>query len=297
LCQNETWIDNFPVSASNCVFATEPPASFTGMAWLATVSNLMKILLTNDDGIHAPGIRALYHALAQNAEVFMIAPERPRSAAGHAITLHKPLRITEMEVAGGIHGYACSGTPSDCVTLGLDAVMNGDCDLVISGINAGANLGWDLTYSGTVAAAIEGAILGMPSIAISVTLEGGAETFDFGPAAAFGAVLAHQLVHNPLPIHTLLNVNVPAVAGHELSGVEVTHQGRREYVDRIEKRDDPTGKPYYWLGGSLREDEPDPGSDVHAVLASRISVTPVHLDMTAYRLLEQVSGWELELPK
>ena len=256
----------------------------------------MRILLTNDDGIYAPGIRALYTALSPIAEVWMIAPERPRSAAGHAITLHKPLRIVPTTVAEGIEGYACSGTPSDCVTLGLEAIMEGACDMVISGINAGANLGWDVTYSGTVAAAIEGAILGMPSIAISVTLEGGAETFDFSPAAQFCASLAQQLFSSPLPIHTLLNVNVPAVSGDALMGVEVTHQGRREYVDRIEKREDPTGKPYYWLGGSLREDEPDPGSDVHAVIESRISVTPIHLDMTAYRLLEQVSEWDLTLP-
>jgi 5'-nucleotidase len=255
----------------------------------------MRILLTNDDGIHAPGIKAMYRALSGVAEVWMVAPERPRSAAGHAITLHKPLRIVPTSVADDIQGFACSGTPSDCVSLGVEVVMGGSCDMVISGINAGANLGWDVTYSGTVAAAIEGAILGMPSIAISVTLEGGAEAFDFSPAARFGARLALQLAASPLPANTLLNVNVPALPGTELKGVEVTHQGRREYIDRIDTREDPTGKPYYWLGGSLREDEPDPGSDVHAVIESRISVTPIHLDMTAYRLLEQVSEWELDL--
>ena len=251
----------------------------------------MRILLTNDDGIHAPGIYALYKTLVEIGDVFLIAPERPRSAAGHAITLHKPLRLTRVNLPGGVSGYGCSGTPSDCVTLGFDAILEGSCDLVVSGINAGANLGWDLTYSGTVAAAIEGAILRVPSMAISVTLESGAETFDFGPAAQFAAQLAVKMVANPLPVNTLLNVNVPAVSAAEIKGVEATHQGKREYIDRIDKREDPTGRPYYWLGGSLREDVPDPGSDVHAVLANRISVTPVHLDMTAYSLLDRVHEW------
>ncbi len=253
----------------------------------------MRILLTNDDGIHAPGIHALYRTLCSLGEVYLVAPERPRSAAGHAITLHKPLRLTAQTVADGIPGHGCSGTPSDCVSLGLEVILEGRCDLVVSGINAGANLGWDLTYSGTVAAAIEGAILKIPSMAISVTLEGGADIFDFAPAAEFAAELAVRMHQNPLPENTLLNVNVPAISRSELQGVEVTHQGKREYFDRIDARTDPTGRPYYWLGGSLREETPDPGSDVHAVLSNRISVTPVHLDMTAYSLIERVAGWEL----
>ena len=171
--------------------------------------------------------------------------------------------------------------------------MHGKCDLVVSGINAGPNLGWDLTYSGTVAAAMEGAILHLPSIAVSVTLEGGADTFDFDPAASFAAKLAEELMIRKLPANTLLNVNVPAVKGSEITGVEVTHQGKREYVDRIDSRVDPTGKAYYWLGGSIQEDEPDPGSDVHAILANRISVTPVHLDLTAYSLIEGLKSWNI----
>jgi 5'-nucleotidase len=253
----------------------------------------MRILLTNDDGIHAPGILAVWRTLSEIGEVWLVAPERPRSAAGHAITLHKPLRLTETNLGGDIRAFACSGTPSDCVSLALDVLLEGRCDLVVSGINAGPNLGWDLTYSGTVAAAMEGAILSLPSMAISVTLESGAETFDFGPAARIAAFLSKKMLGDKLPPHTLLNVNVPAVSEAELKGIEITHQGKREYVDRIDTRKDPTGKPYYWLGGSIQEDTPDPGSDVHAILSNRISVTPVHLDMTAYALLGRLKEWEL----
>jgi 5'-nucleotidase len=254
----------------------------------------MRILLTNDDGIFAPGILAAKAALDEVGEVIVIAPERQRSAAGHAITLHKPLRLVPTVLPDGSTGYAGSGTPTDCVTLGYEIVMDSRCDLVVSGINAGANLGWDLTYSGTVSAAIEGAVLGLPAFAISlVTENGGPVPPDFGPAARFCARLARRLVEAPLPPATLLNVNVPHCAEAEQRGVAVTHQGRREYIDRIVSREDPSGRPYYWLSGSLREEVPDPGSDVHAVLENRISVTPVHLDMTAYSLMEAVRSWQL----
>jgi 5'-nucleotidase len=254
----------------------------------------MRILLTNDDGILAPGLLAAKAELDKLGEVFVIAPERQRSAAGHAITLHKPLRIVPVAMPDGSTGYASSGTPTDCVTLGYEVVMENRCDLVVSGINAGANLGWDLTYSGTVSAAIEGAVLGLQSFAISLVLEnGGPDPMDFGPAARMAARLARQLAVSPLPPATLLNVNVPHRPESEQRGVAVTHQGRREYVDRIVSREDPSGRPYYWLAGSLREDVPDPGSDVHAVLENRVSVTPVQLDMTAYSLMDGVRGWAL----
>lgn len=254
----------------------------------------MRILLTNDDGIQAPGILAVKAALETIGEVFVVAPERQRSAAGHSITLHKPLRLTPVTLPDGSAGYASNGTPTDCVTLGYDIVLGGKCDLVVSGINAGANLGWDLTYSGTVSAAIEGAVLGVPAFAISVVLEsGGPNPIDFGPAARFACRVARQMRTQPLPPNTLLNINVPHCPAPELRGVTVTHQGRREYVDRIIAKEDPSGRPYYWLAGSVREDRPDPGSDVHAVLENHISVTPVQLDMTAYNLLDTLRGWSL----
>lgn len=254
----------------------------------------MRILVTNDDGVHADGLFALQQALQAVGDVTIVAPERQQSATGHAITLHKPLRILPMKLSDGSAGFATSGTPTDCVTLGYEIVMGGKCDLVVSGINAGANLGWDLTYSGTVAAALEGAVLGLPAIAISLVFERmeGMEP-DYGAAAEFVAKLARQVQADPLPPNMLLNVNVPLIPSGQLQEVVITHQGRREYVDRILVRDDPAGRPYYWQGGSIREDVPDPGSDVHAVLHNQISVTPVQLDMTAYPLIERLRGWQL----
>lgn len=251
----------------------------------------MRILLTNDDGINAPGIQSLKAALDPLGEVRVVAPERPRSASGHAITLHKPLRIEEVALPDGSQGWATNGTPSDCVTLGFDVVMEGKADLVFSGINNGPNLGWDLTYSGTVSAAMEGAILGVPSVAISVARF--RPPIDYGPAAAFARRLAEAIAAHGLEPYTLLNVNVPAVPQEEIRGVVITHQGRTQYVDRIDKRVDPWGRPYYWLCGNLHEEEPDPGSDVHTVLENRISVTPVHLDLTAMHLLERMRAWRL----
>lgn len=254
----------------------------------------MRILLTNDDGIHAPGILAAKLALDALGEVFLIAPDRQRSAAGHAITLHKPLRITPTFLANGMQAYGTSGTPTDCVTLGYEIVMGGRCDLVVSGINAGANLGWDLTYSGTVAAALEGAVLGLPALAVSLVTERHTQADpDFSYAAQITANLARQMQTDPLPRNMLLNVNVPAIPESELHGTVITHQGRREYVDRIITRDDPAGRPYYWQAGSIREVVLDPGSDVHAILNKQISITPVQLDMTAYSLLERLRDWNL----
>jgi 5'-nucleotidase len=252
----------------------------------------MRILLTNDDGIQAPGIIALKKTLDKLGQVFVVAPERPRSASGHAITLHKPLRLSEQTLPDGSIGWACSGTPTDCVTLGWDVVLDSQVDLVVSGINAGPNLGWDVTYSGTVAAAIEGAILGAPAIAVSVA--GEKEPFNFTPAAEFTLRLAEKVAEHGMEQWTLLNVNVPAIPESEIGGVTVTHQGRRQYVDRIDRRVDPWGKDYFWLRGSLKEEVPDVESDVHAVLDKRISVTPIHLDLTAGHLIPCVKAWNLE---
>ena len=252
----------------------------------------MRILLTNDDGINGPGLHALKKELDSLGEVFVIAPERPRSASGHAITLHKPLRIDKVDLPDGTRGWSTNGTPTDCVTLGLEVVMEGKADIVFSGINTGPNLGWDLTYSGTVSAAMEGAILGKPAIAVSVAGERG--PWDFQPAAEFSRRLAVTVLEHGLEKWTLLNVNVPAVPGDQIAGVSITHQGRRQYVDRIDARKDPWGRPYYWLCGNIGEEEVDPGSDVHAILENRISVTPVHLDLTATHLLERVKGWGID---
>ncbi len=251
----------------------------------------MRILLTNDDGVHAPGLLALKRALEAVADVIVVAPDRPRSASGHSITLHKPLRITQVDLIGGGTGWASNGTPSDCVTLGFDVVMEGRADLVFSGINAGPNLGWDLTYSGTVSAAMEGAILGVPAVAISIA--GDQPPFEYDTAAAFAVKLTRAILEHGLEPWTLLNVNVPAIPKERIAGVAITHQGRTQYVDRIDRRTDPWGRPYYWLCGNLKEDDPDPGSDVHAVLNGYISVTPVHLDLTAHHLIDGLQRWAL----
>lgn len=253
----------------------------------------IRILLTNDDGIHAPGILAAYRTLSHIGEVYMIAPERPRSAAGHAITLHKPLRLNETRIADDISGWACSGTPTDCVTLGYDIVMQSQCDLVVSGINAGANLGWDITYSGTVSAAMEGAVLGMPAVAISVASVHGSGAIDYTAAAEFVAHAAQKLLSDPLPIHDLLNINVPNVAASEIKGVRVTKTGKREYVDRIIVREDPAGRPYYWQAGQIK-DTTEQDTDVHAILEGYISVSPLQLDMTAYKELTRIEKWGLQ---
>lgn len=251
----------------------------------------MRILISNDDGVNAPGILALKKGLESLGEVYVIAPERPRSASGHSITLHKPLRIEETVLMDGSKAWSSNGTPSDCVTLGFDVLMEGRVDLVVSGINAGPNLGWDLTYSGTVAAAIEGCILGSPAMAISVA--GDSEPYDFTLSASFARLLARKIHGNRLAPGIVLNVNVPEVEKRRIKGVAITHQGRREYTDRVEKRIDPWGRPYYWVHGNILDDVSDLESDVHKVMENWISITPIHLDFTANHHMEILKGWDL----
>lgn len=265
----------------------------------------MRILLTNDDGVHAEGLLALKQAVEGMGEVVIVAPDRPRSACGHSITLHKPLRVLPAKLADGTPAFSASGTPSDCVSLALlDMLRDRRPDVVISGINHGPNLGWDLTYSGTVSAAMEAAIMGIQSISISVAWrlermveeeEGPAPPIDFAPAGRFVAELLLQLQSHPLPVHSLLNVNVPAARP---TGIEITRQGIRRYPGKVEKRLDPMGRAYYWLGGDSPEDTMEEGTDVNAVAEGRISVTPIQLDLTDYPLLKQMAGWpwhEIEL--
>ncbi len=255
------------------------------------------ILITNDDGIYAEGLTALRDALTEVGEVTIVAPERPRSASGHAITLHKPLRVAPVRLPWGGEGYATNGTPSDCVVLGLFAVMP-RCDLVVAGINLGPNLGEDLTYSGTVSAAMEGAICGKPAIAVSLA---DYEMPDYRPAARFTAQLAREVLAHGLPPDVLLNVNVPNLPEAELGGVVITRQGKRRYGGRVERRLDPRGRPYYWLGGEIIEEVEGDGSDGEAVRLGKISVTPLHLDLTSDTFMPTLRTWQLpfdgEMPK
>ncbi len=253
----------------------------------------MRILITNDDGIHAAGLRALYSALRGLGEVTVIAPERPRSACGHAITLHKPLRLRPLEMPDGGTGYASNGTPADCIALGVSDHVGGRPDLVAAGINLGPNLGVDMIYSGTVAAAMEAAICGLPSFAISVASY---EKVEFDPAAEFAAYLAKAVHEHGLGKDTFLNVNVPAVPREEIEGVTITRQGRLRYSNRIERRTDPRGGVYYWLTGDRVDHASYPGGDADAVSRNRISITPVRLDLTHEDLLEELSGWSLDWP-
>lgn len=247
----------------------------------------MRILITNDDGIHAPGLLALAQRLRQLGQVTAIAPDRPRSATGHAITLHKPLRMQQVALPGGIAGYSTNGTPSDCVVLGMSS-LDPRPELVISGINQGPNLGEDLTYSGTVSAAMEAAIIGVNAFAISIA------SFDissFDTAAGFAAHLARVIGEKGLPRDTFLNVNIPNLEPAAIAGVAITRQGRRRYQSRVEKRFDPRGRAYYWLGGDLYHEQTDSGTDVGALAAHMISITPIQLDLTHHVFLEELSRW------
>ena len=194
-----------------------------------------------------------------------------------------------MRMPDGSFGYSTNGMPSDCVSLGVLDVIEGKVDLVVSGINWGPNLGWDLTYSGTVSAAMEGAIMGIPSFAISVASN--EEDVPFGYAADFSAYLAKALLEHKLPKETLLNVNVP---NRPVRGIEITRQGRRRYASKVEKRIDPQGRAYYWLGGDVAVDELEEGTDVKAVADDKVSVTPVHLDLTGYSSIEELRTWGIE---
>ena len=249
----------------------------------------IQILLTNDDGIYAEGLSVLRAALQEVGDVTVVAPERPRSASGHAITLHKPLRAAQVSLPWGGEGYAASGTPSDCVVLGIFALMP-RCDLVVAGINLGPNLGEDLTYSGTVSAAMEGCICGKPSIAVSVA---DYEHPDYQPAARFTAQLLRKVATNGLPPNTLLNVNVPNIPADEIQGVAITRQGKRRYEGRVERRLDPRGRAYYWLGGEAIEDFDGEGTDGNAIQQGKISVTPLHLDLTSYAFADTLRTWDI----
>lgn len=252
----------------------------------------MHILVTNDDGVDAPGLLALNQALSKRADTTVFAPSRNWSASGHVKTMHKPLRVSETRLADHTVALTTSGAPSDCVVLAFLGIIERPIDMVVSGINQGANLGHDVTYSGTVTAAMEGAIAGVPAIAVSLTSY---QEADFSFAAQVAARLAQQVAEHGLPRQTLLNVNVPAVPEEEIAGVLVTRMGLRIYYDELIRRVDPRGRPYYWIGG----DEPggvlEEGTDLWAVAHNYVSVTPIQLDLTAYEQIERVRAWGLNV--
>jgi 5'-nucleotidase len=258
----------------------------------------MKLLICNDDGIYALGIRTLANTLAAAGyEVTVVCPDRERSATGHGLTLHQPIRADVIEANifhPQVKAWACSGTPSDCVKLALWALLDSPPDFVLSGINQGANLGTDVLYSGTVSAAMEGIIEGIPSLAISLT---SFKMQDFQPAANFALRLLNQIQQQPLPQRMLLNVNVPAVEPEQIAGVVMAQLGIRRYVDVFEKRVDPRGKTYYWLAGELLQDVPDISiddqvpTDTNANRDNFITITPLDFNLTSAPGLRQLEAW------
>jgi 5'-nucleotidase len=247
----------------------------------------LNILVTNDDGINALGIRALAQHLGEIGKVSIVAPDRERSAVGHALTLHHPLRAVKL----GENMYAVDGTPTDCVNLGINSLLSIKPDIVISGINHGANLGDDITYSGTVSAAMEATLMGIPSFAISLATT--TETDNFVPAARFAAKLAEIIIRQGLPNDTFLNVNVPNHPPELLKKPLITCQGKRSYEGMIINNIDPRGRNYYWIGSVDLHFHDVAGSDYYAVTRGHISITPLHLDLTNYASLKELESWDI----
>lgn len=241
--------------------------------------NNIVILVTNDDGVHSPGIIALFKAMKEFGDAYIVAPDRERSAVGHSLTLHRPLKVEELRD----HVYSINGTPTDAVVIGVNKVLPKRPDIIVSGINRGGNLGDDVTYSGTVSAAIEGTILNISSFAISVP---GYKNFHFDTAAAYAAKIARYIIENSLPYDTLLNVNVPNLQKNLVKGMKLTRQGRRIYDGSIKDVFSPWDEKYYWIGGGVPYWEQGDNTDIRAVEEGYVSVTPIHLDFTNYGALD-----------
>lgn len=253
----------------------------------------MHILVTNDDGVTAPGLLALASAIRDIAKVTILAPDRNWSVGGHVKTIDRPLRIKEVYLSDGSEAYASDGAPSDCVALALLGFIPEKIDLVVSGINPMANLGHDVTYSGTVTAAMESVIWGVPAIAFSLdTQENHLGAIDYSQAAIFTNQIVRTVINNHLPAGILLNVNIPYQPGTEIKGIKTTRQGTRVYRDRLDQRTDPRGRLYYWIGGDSPTGLPQNGTDVGALSTGYVSVTPLQLDLTAYPALHAINAWQ-----
>jgi 5'-nucleotidase len=275
----------------------------------------MHILVTNDDGVNAPGLLALVQEMRKLGQVTVLAPDHNWSASGHVKTLHRPLRVRDVTLADGTPALASDGAPSDCVALGVLGLLPEKIDMVVSGINSGPNLGHDVTYSGTVTAAMEAAIWGLAGVAVSLDVpENHSGTIDYGPAACFAYRIARAVAGNGgltengdsethasdvprpgyrLPRDVLLNVNVPYLPEDQIKGFRITRLGLRVYNDRLDARKDPRGRPYYWIGGEAPGGVPDAGTDFGALAEGAVSITPLHLDLTAYQAMPGLSTWDL----
>ena len=244
----------------------------------------MKILMSNDDGVFAKGLAVLHDIVAREHDVTVVAPDRNCSGASNALSLNQPLRVQTMDSGY----YSVSGTPSDCVHLGLSRILENDPELVVSGINHGANLGDDVVYSGTVAAATEGRYMGLPAIAVSLV---GKDAKHFETAAKVGLEIIRKLQTHPLPANQILNVNVPDVPYEELKGIEVSRQGRRHRAEPMIEDTDPFGRTVFWYGPAGKEQDAGPRTDYHAIAEGYCSVTPLSVDMTAYQSLDNMKAW------
>lgn len=258
----------------------------------------MHILVTNDDGVYAPGLLALANELRKLGEISILAPDDNWSASGHVKTLNRPLRVKPAMLADGTRALACDGAPSDCVALALMGVIDFPIDLVVSGINPNANIGHDVTYSGTVTAAMEAAIGGVYGVAVSLDApEYFNGTLDYTTAAIAARVVIEKMLEMGFPRSVLLNVNVPYLPLADLKGYKVTRQGLRIYRDELVKREDPRGRPYYWIGGEAPTGVPDEGTDFGDLEAGYVSITPIQLDLTAHDLLARMRLWDWSTDK
>jgi len=251
----------------------------------------VSILVTNDDGIYAPGIYHLWQALEGLGNITVVAPLVEKSAVGHAITISDPLRVVEVDREGQFFGYAVNGTPADCVKLGGQSLMDKYPDIVVSGINLGPNTATNIIYSGTVSAAAEGIIMGIPSLAISLA---SFTKHEFSYAAKIARQLTQQILNNGLPEGTLINVNVPALPEDEIEDVVVTRQGKGRYQEAFDKRVDPYNRTYYWLTGKKMLLDTEDDVDDLVVMQKKVSITPVHYDLTNYNFLKELSKWNLK---
>ena len=252
------------------------------------MKNRPSILVTNDDGIFAPGIFSLWEAMAEIGDVTVVAPDTEKSAVGHAITITDPIRVEKVHRKNGFKGFAVKGTPADCVKIAGRSLMKTPPDLVISGINSGANVGSNIIYSGTVSAATEGTILGIPSIAISLnSIKGG----DMIASQKVAINVATKVIANGLPEGILLNVNVPNIQEESIKGYRITKQGKLVFKDRFEKREDPRGKYYYWMKGEIINDT-NSDTDGFALQNDFVSITPIHYQLTEESFLKTLQNWE-----
>ncbi|MFQ6678505.1 MAG: 5'/3'-nucleotidase SurE [Fidelibacterota bacterium] len=251
--------------------------------------NHPKILVTNDDGIYASGIKALWNAMSEIGNVTVIAPNREQSAVGHAITVSDPLRVKEVKRSDGFSGFAVDGTPSDCIKIGIQALLIEKPDVVVSGINHGSNTGNNIIYSGTISAATEGTMMDIPSVAISLN---SFEDRNFQGAQTVAKTVVLKVLEKGLSKKTLLNVNVPAIPENEIKGYKITQQGNAAFKDSFEKREDPRGNTYYWMTGKMINPDIELDNDQKAISEGYVSITPIHYRLTNHNFLDELKRWK-----